>query len=166
MKAIALAILLVPQGLQLPRAEAEIHLIPSGFSGWVAIAFGAGNGEALRREGDARLYRIPAAGVLMTPAALNLGSSPAWSFYFEAADGTRSRIMRVSASGVPDTPENRADATIGVFGISRMSASAPAGCRVDAVVYFVGTATQFLDSQTGPRSQQLARALVTGYRCP
>jgi hypothetical protein len=57
---LAAALLLVT--FQQGRAEPERHLIPDGYVGWVAIAFGAANGEAPMYEGDARLYRIPRIG--------------------------------------------------------------------------------------------------------
>ena len=67
--------------------------------------------------GDARLYRIPNSGVLLTQVQPNVGTGPSWRSYFEGADGTRKRIQRVLGSPVPDTPPNRADPAIGVFGI-------------------------------------------------
>lgn len=143
--------------LQLERAQSEIHLIPAAYVGWVAIACRAVNGEAPMHESDARLYRIPQSGVLLTQAEPNRGISPGWKFFFEGADGTRTPIQLVSASPVPDTPDNRADPTIGVFGIGR--GSAPGGkerCQVDFDIYFVGTQTQFL-MNLGNRFQRVGR---------
>jgi hypothetical protein len=152
--------------LQLEHAQPEIHLVPAGYSGWVAIAFRAVNGEAPEHESNARLYRIPQRGVLLTQAQLNRGTSPAWKFFFESAAGTRTPIQLVSAGPVRDTPDNRADPTIGVFGIGR--GGAPGGkerCQVDFDVYFVGTRAQFL-THIGNRFQRVGRVLATEYVCP
>lgn len=59
-----------------PVAEPEIHLLPHDFIGQVTIHHGRADGAPAEREGDARLYRIPADGVLATQAAPNYGIRP------------------------------------------------------------------------------------------
>jgi hypothetical protein len=149
------------------RAQAEIHLIPNGYVGWVAIAFRAPTGEAAMYEGDDRLYRIPKSGVLFTQAEPNRGISPAWKFFFEGTDGTRTPIQLVWASPVPDTPENRSDPTIGVFALG--NGRAPGGaahCQVDFAAYFVGTRAQLLTQKPGDRFQHVGQVFATQYVCP
>ena len=76
----------------------------------LAIAFHAANGEVPADENDARLYRIPRAGILVTAAEPNLGSGPDWMFFLERADDrTRTQIQLVWAGRVHDTDENRAE---------------------------------------------------------
>ena len=75
-------------GLQ-GRADPEIHLIPSGYVGEVTIVFRAATGESLVREGDARLYRIPENGILLTQAEPNVGDSPAWELHSMPPSGER-----------------------------------------------------------------------------
>jgi hypothetical protein len=161
----AILISIVPS--QPGRAQSEIHLIPNGYVGWVAIAFRAANGEVAMYEGDARLYRIPKSGVLLTQAEQNRGMSPAWKFFFEGTDGTRSSIQLVSASPVPNTPENRADPTIGVFALG--NGRAPGGaarCQVDLAMYFVGTRAQMLTQNPGDKFQHVGQILATQFVCP
>jgi hypothetical protein len=161
------AILISIAQLQPGRAQSEIHLIPNRYVGWVAIAFRAVNGEVPMYEGDARLYRIPKSGVLLTQAEQNRGISPAWKFFFESTDGTRTSIQLVSASPVPNTPENRADPTIGVFAFG--NGRAPGGaarCQVDFAAYFVGTRAQMLMQNLGGRFQHVGQVLATQYVCP
>jgi hypothetical protein len=149
------------------RAQAEIHLIPDGYVGWVAVAFRAMNGEAPMYEGDARLYRIPRSGVLLTQAEPNRGISPAWKFFFEGTGGTRTPIQLISASPVPDTPANRADPTIGVFALGRGRAPGGAArCQVEFDMYFVGTKAQLLVENLGNRFQGVGRVLASQYSCP
>src|SRR5688500_9686513 len=97
MSSVFAAFLALVAVLQPARAQSEIHLIPNGYTGWVAVAFRAVNGQPPLYEGDARLYRIPVGGVLLTQAEPNRGTSPAWKFYFEGIDGTRTPIQLVWA---------------------------------------------------------------------
>ena len=157
-----LLLALLVAGLQLGRAEPEIHLIPAGFSGWVAIAHGAANGEAPAYEGDARLYRIPRNGILLTQAPVNTGSGPAYQFFLETSDGVRQRLAYLAPPA--DTPESRADPRVGFFSIGRGSATASAGCQIVWDTYFVGTNAQFLDGQS--HRFDSGRTLATIYRCP
>ena len=148
-------------------AQSEIHLIPDGYVGWVAVAFRAVNGEVPMHEGDARLYRIPKSGVLLTQAEPNHGMSHAWKFFIEGADSTRTPIQLVWGSAVPDTLNNRADPTIGIFGIGRGSAPGGAArCKVEFDMYFIGTKAQFLMQNLGNRFQRVGHALATQYVCP
>ena len=118
-------------------------------------------------EGDARLYRIPKNGVLLTQAEPNHGTSPAWKFFIEGADSTRTLIQLVWGSAVPDTLNNRADPTIGIFGIGRGSAPGGAArCKVEFDMYFIGTKAQFLMQNLGNRFQRVGQVLATQYVCP
>lgn len=131
---------------QAGRAEAEIHLIPEGYVGLVSIVFRAANGDAPAYENDARLYRIPKTGILLTQRDLNVGISPAWRFFFETVDGTQRPIQLVWGSAVPDTAENRTDPTVGVFILARIRQQAGRAlqCAVTLDQYFVGTRAQLL----------------------
>jgi hypothetical protein len=161
------AILISLAQLQPGRAQSEIHLIPSGYVGWVAIAFRAVNGEMPMYEGDARLYRIPKRGVLLTQAEQNRGISPAWKFFFEGTDGARTPIQLVYAGPVANTPENRADPTIGIFALGAGRAHGGAArCQVDFAMYFVGTRAQMLMQNLGDRFQHVEQVLATQYVCP
>ena len=77
-----------------PVAEPEVHLIPAGFIGHVVIRHAHAEGAALERDGTARLYRIPADGVLVTQAAANYGVRPPERMAFFAVDaaGTRTPL--------------------------------------------------------------------------
>jgi uncharacterized protein DUF6843 len=153
--------------LQPGRAQSEIHLVPDGYVGWVAVAFRAVNGEVPVYEGDARRYRIPKSGVLLTQAEPNRGTSPARTFFFEHADSTRTPIQLVWVSAVPDTLNNRADPTIGIFGLGLGGAPGGAArCKVEFDIYFVGTKGQFLTQNLGNRFQRVGQVLATQYVCP
>jgi hypothetical protein len=77
-----------------PVAEPEVHLLPHGFIGQVTIHHGRADGAPATREGDARLYRIPADGVLATQAAANYGIRPPerMQYYWTSAAGERTAL--------------------------------------------------------------------------
>ena len=91
---IALPILLLVAQLVFNRAEREIHLIPAGYEGPVVVIFGDSAGSAERREGRARVYEIPASGVLRTHFAANDGvySSNTHHYFYVDAAGRRTPI--------------------------------------------------------------------------
>ncbi len=77
------------------RAEHEIHLIPTGYTGPVVIIHDS-TGAPVEREGKARLYRVPASGVVRTQFPPNEG----WGrpdYYYVGDRGHRVAI-------VPGTP--------------------------------------------------------------
>ena len=155
MKIITLALALVA-GCALPRAEPEIHLIPKGYVGWVTIAFRGANGEAPAHEGDARLYRIPSSGVLITQAEPNRGSSPAWRFFFEDPERTRTPIVHFDPT----------DATVGIAYIRR-GRQQVGSCDVEYDQYFVGTKAQLLSAvgREPEARETMSQFLAANYRC-
>jgi hypothetical protein len=164
-KIITLAVALVA-GCALPRAEPEIHLIPKGYVGWVTIAFGAANGEAPAFEGNAREYRIPSSGILITQAKTNVGSSPAWRFFFEDPERTRTPIVHFWTTTVHDTEANRADATVGIAYIRR-GRQQVGPCDVEYDQYFVGTKAQLLSAigREPEPHETMSQFLAANYRC-
>ena len=166
MKIITLAVALVAGCVQLPRAEPEIHLIPKGYVGWVTIAFRGANGEAPAYEGDARLYRIPSSGVLLTQAEPNVGSSPAWRFFFEDPERTRTPIVHFWTTTVHDTEANQVDPTVGISYISRgRQQVGPVSCDVEFDQYFVGTKAELLSAVGHGPQRTISEFLAANYRC-
>jgi hypothetical protein len=135
------------------HAEPEIHLIPTGFMGDVFIVHGVTDGQPAHYEGRYRVYSIPASGVLRSETASNC----CWwrggevQYYYVADDGSRSRIEGFWPSSIHDTPENRADSTLGIWfprtGTVSLSGSS---CKVHLDQYYVGTKTFLLDRQASP----------------
>ena len=87
-----------PRGLLLgaiyiwDRAAPEIHLLPSGFTGPVVILFEQSDGAPPLMDGPARVYQIPASGVLRT----QFRDNPGWSspkYYYRDASGRRTSIV-------------------------------------------------------------------------
>jgi hypothetical protein len=162
---IILTVALLVGSCQKPRAEPEIHLIPHDYRGWVTIAFRGANGEAAEYEDDARVYRIPSSGVLITEADPNVGSSPAWRFFFEDAEGTRTSITHFWNSTVHDTEVNRADPSVGIFYIRRGHQAGDVPCDVEFDQYFVGTKEQLLSAVDGEPHRSISEFLAANYQC-
>jgi hypothetical protein len=94
--AVASLFVMLVGAIVLDRAEPEIHLIPAGYEGPVVIIYGDSAGAPMRREGRARVYEIPADGVLRTRFPAN----PGWErpdYFYVDAEGRRTAITR----GVP-----------------------------------------------------------------
>jgi len=89
--------------------EPEIHLLPAGFEGPVLIIFNQAEGAAPKYEGEARVYEIPASGVLWTQFSDQSGWSPRGypKFYYVASDGSRTRIGH--SRGSDTTAESAVD---------------------------------------------------------
>ena len=126
--------------------EREIHLIPAGYVGRVYILHNISGGVPLKREGSARLYEIPPDGVLRSQSSENLGWHYADKFFYVASNGTRTPITQIWYSSIPNTPENRADKTIGIFspgtvGTYREDLNS---CEVKYDSYYVGSKSSIL----------------------
>jgi hypothetical protein len=102
--------------------------------------------------------------MLLTQADVNRGISPEWKFFFVDEDGTRMQIALVSGSPVNDTPENRADSTIGIFGFRRARMGAGRVPCVEFDQYIVGTKVQVLALGSNPPAG-LGNLLRTQYEC-
>jgi len=132
-------------------AEPEIHLIPAGYMGNIYIFHNVPDGEPLKREGRTRVYEIPKDGILRSQSAMNRGWSFATPQYFYVTpDGQREKIIGYWTASIHDTPENRADKTIGIFFLRTGSlwgfttkddgTSSPAfTCDIEFEEYYVGT---------------------------
>ena len=134
MKRLLLLTVFVAFGGSCDRSEPEVHLIPSGYVGTIYIVHNRSDGTPLKREGRARLYEIPADGVLWSQSSTNLGwARPTdFKYYYVGADGKRQPLtswVRASDANVPDD-------VVAVYGGSNGVA-----CQVEFDEYYVGTKT-------------------------
>jgi hypothetical protein len=96
-------------------AEPEIHLIPAGYMGNIYIFHNVLDGQPPKYEGRARVYEIPNDGILRSQTPMNLGWQFTPQYFYVTADGTREKITGYWPTSIHDTPENRADKTLGIF---------------------------------------------------
>jgi|GEM_PF-2247722 len=99
--------------------EPEIYLLPAGFEGPVLIIFNQAEGAAPKYEGEARVYEIPASGVLWTQFSDQSGWVPKGypKFYHVSADGSRTKIEYTRWEDTTDG--GRVKAYGGSVGVSR-----------------------------------------------
>jgi hypothetical protein len=86
------------------KAEHEVHLLPTGFTGPVVILLGDSTAPAPERENGARLFRIPLTGVLHSQLQVNQG----WGlpdYYYADTRGHRTKLV----SGAPCERDLEAD---------------------------------------------------------
>jgi hypothetical protein len=143
-----------------PMAHPEIHLIPVGYAGFVTIAFMTNIGQPGDFEGNARLYRIPAHGMLFTQSPPNHGSGPERQFFIVEPNGDRHPV-KISISTLDDTPHNRAHPDIEIFALTRGSTQGER-CSIEYDQYFVGTRAQYLDAD----SSEVSKRLEDTFKCP
>src|SRR3954471_340975 len=73
------------------KAEHEVHLLPTGFTGPVVILLGDSTAPTPERENGARLFRIPRTGVLRSQLPVNEG----WGlpdYYYVDTRGHRTKL--------------------------------------------------------------------------
>ena len=96
-------------------ADPEIHLIPAGYVGNIYIFHNVPDGAPPKYEGRARVYEIPKDGILRSQTPLNEGWMFTPQYFYVTPDGKREKITGYWPTSIHDTPENRADKTIGIF---------------------------------------------------
>ena len=141
-------------------AHPEVHLIPDGYAGYVTIAFMAADGAPGDFEGSARLYRIPADGMLITQSPPNHGLGPEREFFIVAPNGDR-REVKISMASHDELLKTRARPDVEVFNPTRGHLQGER-CNIEHDQYFVGTRAQFLDAELGPVLQRLEAT----FTCP
>jgi hypothetical protein len=137
--------------------EPVVYLIPAGYMGNVYIFHNVPDGVPLKREGNARVYEISKDGILRSESPEISGLYQAQYFYL-TPDGKREKITGYWNSSIHDTPENRADKTIGIFfpstgSLSGTSSSKSDGtstsmfnCDIRYEQFYVGTKTYLLST--------------------
>ncbi len=145
-----------------PRAHPEIHLIPANYAGYVTIAFSAANGEPGDFEGNARLYRIPANGLLLVQSPPNYGPGPEWQFFIVDANGDR-REVKISIASFGEMLKTRIHPDIEVFNPTKGYVQGER-CNIEFDQYFVGTRAQFLDADAS--LSVASKRLEDTFKCP
>jgi hypothetical protein len=131
--------------------EHEVHLIPAGYTGNVYIVHNRPDGAPMKREGRARLYEIPADGVLWSQTPTNLGwfNKADLKNYYVTTNGERQPLThwaRPSDATVPDD-------VVAVYLPGNGSAGQGPNCEVQFDEYYVGTKASlesYREKQLGP----------------
>lgn len=96
------------------RAQPEVFTFPDQFIGQVYIVRDSVRGQTVPTEGRARKYNIPPSGIFVTSSRPVDG----WlhqAFFYRQSDGSTTPINARWDATIDDTPENRADTTVGVY---------------------------------------------------
>ncbi|MBU6950410.1 hypothetical protein [Hahella sp. HN01] len=130
--------------------EPEIYLLPDNFVGKFYILFNTPAGEPLRHEKGRRVYEIPPSGVLLTQGELNEGwiAAEDVKYYYVGEDGQRVEIKGRWTTSLDDTPENRNDPELTIFGGGAGVYSDPSiPCDVTYQYYYVGMKADALEGK-------------------
>ncbi len=122
----------------------EKYIVPAGYTGDVYILPGYSRGQPPEREGFARVFRIPATGILVTQDWPSDGWHP--MRYYEIDRSGRRTELPYEPSTIPATPQNlRDNRRIAWFarGIGGMT-SDELPCDVRFMRFYVGTPAHLL----------------------
>lgn len=135
--------------VKVSEKEAEIYLLPENYKGSVYIIFNVLKGEEAKYEHGARVYEIPASGVLLTKMKSNEGwiDSNKVKYFYLTKDGKRKPIKSLWTSSLTDTLENRNDKEITIFGGGLGEFEPIQGCNVLMQDFIVGTKAEVLDNK-------------------
>jgi len=141
--------LLITGCAKVEEREPEIYLLPEGFKGSVYIIFNIPKGKPPKYEVGARIYEIPSSGVLMTQMKANQGwiHSDKIKYIFINKDGSKTPITGRWTSSLHDTPDNRKDKKITIFGGGLGEFQPVKGCYVLQQEFMVGTKSEVLDDK-------------------
>ena len=147
LKATAFLVLFLMAGCSEGR-EPELYLIPEGYVGSFHIVFNIPSGKPQTYENGARVYDIPEDGVLLIQSNSNPGSisGDKINFYYESEDGNRRQIKGRWTTSLHDTPENRSDDQVYIFGGGIGLIEPVRHCQIYTSDYYVGTKSQALDN--------------------
>ncbi|MDG9666255.1 hypothetical protein ONV78_00825 [Hahella sp. CR1] len=130
--------------------EPEIYLLPDKFVGKFYILFNTPAGEPVRHEKESRVYEIPPSGVLLSQGKLNEGwiAAEDVKYYYVGEDGQRVEIKGRWTTSLDDTPENRNDPELTIFGGGAGVYSDPSiPCSVTYQSYYVGLKADVLEGK-------------------
>jgi len=129
------------------RAAPEVFTLPDQYVGPVYVIYDSVAGRPLRTTGRTRRYDVPAMGVFVTRS----GPVDGWldeHFYYRRADGTQTEIHGRWDATIHDTPESRADTTVGVYGRTWGQGTYGYGaCTLRFTSFFVGRKADVLDNR-------------------
>lgn len=83
------------------KNEDEIHLLPEGYIGLVVILFNQESGAEKEYEGESRLYRIPANGILKTQFEPNDGIA-AVKYFIRNKTNPREELRYISGQEISE----------------------------------------------------------------
>lgn len=130
------------------KSDPELFLIPEGYVGSFYIVFNIPSGEPQTYEEGARVYDIPADGVLLLQSDSNAGtiSSDEETFFYESDDGSRKTIEGGWTNDLKDTAKHRSDDNTYIFGGGIGVIEPVRHCQVYIRDFYIGTKAQALDN--------------------
>lgn len=149
--AILLSLIACSQNAGSTGRDPEIYLIPDGYVGSFYILFNLPRGEPQRYEDGARVYEIPPGGMLLMQSDANEGRirSDKIQFFYVHPDGSRTQIKERWTTSLHDTPENRRDKRVTMFGGGIGIFEPIRHCKVVHKAFYVGTKAQAIDWEGG-----------------
>lgn len=129
-----------------PQCEEEIYLVPEGFRGKVMVFFGQADGQTIEYENTARLYHIPASGIIKSQFPKNGGcmGDGRIQFFYEDSLGTRQPLDYFLNIDRHNLPTDR-DYVLFTFLNEKNT-------KPDFVIHFVGHLSEFKELTESARN--------------
>ena len=129
------------------RAEPEVFTLPDGFVGQVYVIYDSTTGRPPAMSDGAQAYHIRASGILVARGDPVQG----WlneRFYYRRPDRSWTQIRASWEATIQDTPENRADSTVGIFFRHwGQRAGGEDACALRYTSFFVGRKADVLENR-------------------
>ncbi len=121
------------------------YLLPDGCTGEVAIVFAVPGGIPEETGHGGVVFRIPQDGLLLTASKPPDSSWVRPHYLHQKHDGSLEPIADRWHTTIQDTPENRADRTVGIYLQTGIGSVAFGDCKFSFQDFRVGTMAQHLD---------------------
>jgi hypothetical protein len=144
--------------LPIITAVEERVVIPDGYMGKVAIAFHStyqGRGED--RPDTSTTYEIPESGLLLARGGPIRGCRST-KYFYRPRSGPLRPIVTAWSSTIHDTPENRADPTVGIY-LRSVGVTTTGACRFEHETFLVGTKAFILSRSSGHTDYELSERM-------
>ena len=122
----------------------SIILIPENYIGSLHIIFDVPKGQPPQYENEnkTRIYEMPPSGVLLTQMVLYTDKL---QYYYVDSDGKRTKITKRITTSFDDTPENRLDTQVYIFGGGIAELEPVPDCKAKSLGFAVGTKSDVFD---------------------
>lgn len=144
---LGLSVFLLTSCSQAVEREPELYVLPGGFAGSFHIVFNVPRGEPQTYEGPVRTYQIPPDGMLLMQSDTNAGRlrSDKIKFIYQSDGDVREKIDGRWTTSLHDTPENRSDDQVYIFGGGIGIVEPVRHCQLYSKSFYIGTKSQALD---------------------
>jgi hypothetical protein len=133
------------------------YIMAEGYMGDVVIIYGIEQGAPKQTVSGTLTYEIPENGILVT-AGQPVRTWVREKYFYRRSDGSRKEIDSKWNTTIHDTPENRADPSIGISMGGGIGVMTSPKCRIEFHSFIVGTKDSILTHLKASRNETAREA--------